>query len=265
MIRLIATDLDNTLLNRESKVDPETTRLLAEAAEKGVKVAVATGRSFASAKAIADQIGQPSPAICYNGAAVIDTKTGEPYFMDCLDRKLVEELLDFARENDLYVQMYDKDEIVVEKLRLDRHPDPDLDYAGYREVGDFRQIELFDTPKILLAAEPARIPGVQSQLEALFGDRAYFAQSESHLVEAMTRGCDKGSALRRLREILGFSKEEIMGCGDNTNDLPLLLESGTAIAVANSVPELKAAATYVCEGERSEGFNEAVKKFVLEK
>ena len=121
MIRLIAADLDNTLLNKESKVDPETIRLLERAAEKGVKVAVATGRSFASAKAIAEQLDQPSPAICYNGAAVIDTKTGEPYFMDCLDRDLVEDILSFARENDLYVQMYDKDEIVVERLRPDRH------------------------------------------------------------------------------------------------------------------------------------------------
>ena len=141
---------------------------------------------------------------------------------------------------------------------------PDLDYAGYREVGDFREAGYFDTPKILLAAEPARIPVIQSRLEALYGCRAYFAQSESHLVEVMNKGCDKGSALRRLREILGLKKEEVMGCGDNTNDLPLLLESGTAVAVANSVPELKAAATYVCEGERSDGFNEAVKKFVLE-
>lgn len=264
MIRLIAADLDNTLLNKESKVDPETIRLLERAAEKGVKVAVATGRSFASAKAIAEQLDQPSPAICYNGAAVIDTKTGEPYFMDCLDRELVEDILSFARENDLYVQMYDKDEIVVERLRLDRHPDPDLDYAGYREVGDFREAGYFDTPKILLAAEPSRVPGIQSRLEALYGRRAYFAQSESHLVEVMNKGCDKGNALRRLREILGLKKEEVMGCGDNTNDLPLLLESGTAVAVANSVPELKAAATYVCKGERSDGFNEAVKKFVLE-
>ncbi|MBQ3390756.1 MAG: HAD family phosphatase [Firmicutes bacterium] len=263
MIRLIATDLDNTLLNKESKVPEETVRLLERAAEKGVKVAVATGRSFASAKAIADQLGQPSPAICYNGAAVIDTATGEPYFMDCLAPDLVRDILAFARESDLYVQLYDKDEIVVEKLRLDRHPDPDLDYAGYREVGDFREIELFGTPKILLAAPPERIPGIQSKLEALYGRRAYFAQSESHLVEVMNKGCDKGSALKRLREILGLSKEEVMGCGDNTNDLPLLLESGTAVAVANSVPELKAAATYVCRGERSEGFNEAVKKFVL--
>ena len=101
MIRLIATDLDNTLLNKESKVDPETIRLLERAAEKGVKVAVATGRSFASAKAIADRLGQPSPAICYNGAAVIDTQTGEPYFMDCLDPELVREILVFARENKL--------------------------------------------------------------------------------------------------------------------------------------------------------------------
>ena len=264
MIKLIATDLDNTLLNKESGVDPETVRILEQAAEKGVRVAVATGRSFASAKAIADQIGQPSPAICYNGAAVIDTKTGKPYFMDCLDRELVQEILDFARENDLYVQLYDKDEIVVEKLRLDRHPDPDLHYAGYREVGDFREMSPFDTPKILLAAPPERIPGVQSKLEALYGRRAYFAQSESHLVEVMNKGCDKGTALKRLREILGLTKEEVMGCGDNTNDLPLLLESGTAVAVANSVPELKAAAAYVCEGERSEGFNEAVKKFVLQ-
>ena len=264
MIKLIATDLDNTLLDRQGQVPQSTLDVLALARKKGVRVAVVTGRSFASAGGIAALLGEHTPVICYNGSMILDAATREPIYASYVARDLVQEILRFAKENDLYVQLYDHDVIVVEKLRLDRHPDPDLRFASYREVGCFDKIEPFDTPKILLATDPTLVPETQRRLEALYGDRAYFAQSEKHLIEVMAKESHKGNAIIRLAEYLEITTDEIMGCGDNTNDIPLLKNTGIAVAVANAVPALKQVATYICRGERSEGFNEAVRKFVLE-
>ena len=263
MIKLIATDLDNTLLNREGKIEDSSVALVERCAELGVVTAVATGRSFRSAKAAAHRLGQDTPVICYNGC-LIKEANGEILSASYVSREVQRGIIDFAHEHGLYLVMYDNDEIVVETLRLDCHNDPDLKFTTYREIGDFRDIELFDSPKLMLAADPEKVPALQAELEERYAGKAYFAQSEAHLIEIMPDGVNKGAALDLLMARLGVTKEETMALGDNTNDALLLEHAGLAVSVANGVPSLKAISDYVCEAERSEGFDEAVRKFVLE-
>ena len=263
MIRLIATDLDNTLLNREGQIEDSSVALVEECAAHGVVTAVATGRSFRSAKAAAHRLGQNTPVICYNGCLIRESG-GETLFAACVDREVQRGIIDFAHEHGLYLVMYDNDEIVVERLRLECHNDPDLRFTTYREIGDFSRIELFDSPKLMLAADPEKVPALQAELEERYEGQAYFAQSEAHLIEIMPYGVNKGAALDLLMERLGVTKEETMALGDNTNDALLLEHAGLAVSVANGVPSLKAISDYVCEGERNEGFDEAIRKFVLE-
>ena len=262
MIKLIATDLDNTLLDSRKKVSAKSVRLLKKCADAGISFAIATGRSLYSAEAVAEKIGIPHWSVCYNGALITDPSSGETIFSDALDEGTVREVVSFCHERGLYMQMYDDNVITVESLRLDQHPDPDLKFAPHREIGDFLEHPFFPTPKILIAAG-TKVPEVQAELKSVFGDRLYMAQSESHLIEIMNHGVDKGAAMRRLAAHLGLDKSEIIAFGDNTNDIPLLENAGISVAVANSVEELKRIATYVAEGERDLGFNEGIRKFVL--
>ena len=262
MIKLIATDLDNTLLDKSSRIPDDTLAVIHEVVNSGVLVAVATGRSFHSANHVADLISPDAPVICYNGSLIKDASDNILYEA-YVDFDLVREIVSWAHEKDVYVQLYDDDVIVVETLRTDRHPDPDLKFTEYREVGDLLAVEPFRTPKMLLAAPPERIPGLQAELEERYRGFLFFAQSDSHLIEVMPSGVDKGAALRRLAEIEGVDISETMALGDNTNYILLLKASGFAVAVNNAVPQLKAIADYVCDGERSEGVSEAMKKFVL--
>lgn len=262
MIKLIATDLDNTLFDRSGQITPESASLLRKAAARGTAAAVASDRCFPSARLAAASVGAATPVICYNGAQ-IRRADGGTLFESCVPEAVVSGAAEFCRSRGLYLQMYDDDEIVVEKLDLSRHDDPDLKNTTYREVGDFRKMKPFDTPKLLIAATTETVPAIQAELEEKFSGQAYFAQSESYLIEIMAPGTDKGAALRKLTQMLGLKKEEVMALGDNTNDIPMLEEAGTAVAVANAVPGLKEIADYVCEGERDEGFNEAIRRFVL--
>ena len=152
MIRLIATDLDNTLLNKDGTVAPATVTALEKAEQKGVTVTVATGRSFASARGVAEQIGGNGLAICYNGSQIRRLADGMVLYSGCVDKDVQQAIIEFVHERELYLQMYDHDEIVVETLRLDKHNDPDLKFASHREVGDFLKEPLFDTPKMMIAA-----------------------------------------------------------------------------------------------------------------
>ena len=263
MIKLIATDLDNTLLDKDGSVPPETVAALAKAEEKGVTVTVATGRSFASARGVAEKIGGNGLAICYNGSQIRRLADGMVLYSGCVDKDVQRGIIEFVHERGLYLQMYDNDEIVVETLRLDMHNDPDLKFASHREVGDFLKEPLFDTPKMMIAADPAEVPALQAELEEMFAGRIFCAQSEPHLIEIMPAAVNKGTALAALCQEMGIRREEIMALGDNTNDMHLLQAAGLAIAVANAVPRLQEYADYVCKGERSEGFREAIEKFIL--
>jgi Cof subfamily protein (haloacid dehalogenase superfamily) len=236
---------------------------LAKAEEKGVTVTVATGRSFASARGVAEMIGGNGLAICYNGSQIRRLADGMVLYSGCVDQDVQQAIIEFVHERGLYLQMYDNDEIVVETLRLDKHNDPDLHFASHREVGDFLKEPLFDTPKMMIAADPAEVPVLQAELEEMFAGRIFCAQSEPHLIEIMPAAVNKGTALAALCQEMGIRREEIMALGDNTNDMHLLQAAGLAIAVANAVPRLQEYADYVCKGERSEGFREAIEKFIL--
>ncbi len=263
MIRLIATDLDNTLLDKSGGVPPETVAALAEAEQKGVIVTVATGRSFASARGVAEMIGGNGLAICYNGSQIRRLADGAVLYSGCVDKDVQRAIIGFVHERGLYLQQYDNDEIVVETLRLDKHNDPDLHFASHREVGDFLKEPLFDTPKMMIAADPAEVPVLQAELEEMFAGRIFCAQSEPHLIEIMPAAVNKGTALAALCQEFGIRRDEVMALGDNTNDMHLLQAAGLAIAVANAVPALQEYADYVCKGERSDGFREAIEKFIL--
>ena len=137
MIKLIATDLDNTLLDSQKKVSAENVRLLKKCRKAGLSFAIATGRSLHSAEAVAGNIGIEHWSICYNGALITSPELGETIFSDALDEATVRDVVLFCHERGLYMQMYDDNVITVESLRLDQHPDPDLKYAPHKEIGDF--------------------------------------------------------------------------------------------------------------------------------
>ena len=198
MIRLIATDLDNTLLNKDGKVPPETVAALTRAEEKGVVVTVATGRSFASARGVSEMIGGNGLAICYNGSQIRRLADGMVLYSGCVDKDVQRGIIEFVHARGRYLQMYDRDEIVVEKLRLDKHNDPDLHFASHREVGDFLKESLFDTPKMMIAADPEEVPALQAELEEMYAGRIFCAQSEPHLIEIMPAAVNKGTALVAL-------------------------------------------------------------------
>lgn len=267
MIKLIVTDLDNTLLNSSGELQEDSIALIKEARDTyKVRTAIATGRSFGSAKLIAERIGSDTPVICYNGSLVKPASGGAPIFKAHMNPKTAQEMIAYCKSLGLYLILYDtssSDEIVVEKLRRDLHDDPDLNNIPYREVGEFSPENIPLTPKLMIATDPEQVPMLQMDLESRFGEDAYFAQSEPHLIEVMPAGVNKGAALRMLMSNLRIKKTQVMALGDNTNDALLLSNSGVAVAVANAVDSLKEIATYICKQDRSYGFNEAVKKFVL--
>ena len=262
MIKLIALDLDDTLLMPDGTIPEGVAETLREAERRGVGIVIATGRSYPSAKIYAEILGSECPVICYNGAVI--RRAGQPpLYSASLSVGLMKRIAFFCRERGLYLQMYDEDHIVVDKICESTLIDPDSKVTGIREIGDLTKAELRPSPKMMILDDPEKIPAIRRDLETLLGDQLYMAKSKEYLLEMMPKDVSKQKALIRFAQSLEIRREEVMACGDNTNDIEMLEWAGLGVAVANAVPELKNGADYVAEALLSLGVAEAVKKFVL--
>ncbi len=264
MIKLIATDLDNTLLDTRGKIPESTAALLHQAAEKGVLTAVATGRCYPSALEAARTIGARTPVICYNGSLIKWGDTGQVLHKSYIYPEDIRRVSEFCHQNDLYLQCYDYDDVlIIEEMCDGARIDPDLQTVGCREVGDLRLFaDLHPTPKMLIVEQPEKVPARLLELEGRFPQLS-FCQSQPWLIEVMPKDAGKGKALAHLAGLMGVEQQEVMALGDNTNDLPMLRWAGLGVVVGNGVEAAKAEADYVCTAERSLGVEEALKKFVL--
>lgn len=271
MIKMIALDLDNTLLMKDLTVPQETMHVLHRAAAQGVYVVIASGRMYAAAKRYADMIGSTDPVVSCNGSD-IRGGDGSRIFEGGFSVELLRELIPLFLENNLYFQLYWGDSIVIERWNEhteaypDAHIQPVLEVGSWADVlaGKAEGIELQPSPKALLVAEPEDMDAAEALIRQKMGGRVDLTRSNSRYLEILAPGVSKREGLRILAERLGIRQSEVMACGDNLNDLEMVRWAGVGVAMANAVPGLKEAADYVTTAERSYGVAEAVRKFVLE-
>lgn len=269
MIKMIALDLDNTLLLKDLTIPQETIDVLHEASERGAHVVISSGRMRAAAKRYADVIGTTDSIVCCNGAEIY-SGDGQLMHDAGIPVETVKELVLLCEKKGIYVQLYWGDDIVIERWNEKTEGYPDAHNQKVIEVGCWSDavngkldgIIMQSSPKALLIAEPDTVEDVIADISEAMGGRLNFIRSSQSYVEVLAPGVSKGEGLKILADKLGIDSSEVMACGDNMNDMAMVTWAGTGVAVANAVPELKEAADYVASQERSYGVAEAVKKFV---
>lgn len=272
MIKMIALDLDNTLLLKDLTVPQETIDVLHEASVRGIHVVISSGRMRAAAKRYADIIGTTDATVCCNGAEIYDGD-GECIHDASIPVEIVNDLVLLCEKKGVYVQLYWGDDIVIERWNKKTEGYPDAHNQRVIEVGSWSAavngkldgVVMQSSPKALLIGESGTVEEMVAEISAGMNGHLNFIRSSSEYVEVLAPGVSKGEGLRILADKLGIDSSEVMACGDNMNDMAMVTWTGTGVAVANAVPALKEAADYVASEERSYGVAEAVRKFVLEK
>ena len=254
MYRLLAMDLDKTLLRADGSVPDEVVGRLRELNSDGIRIALCTGRVTRSAEHYARLIGGAS-IVSFNGS-VIRPENGETIMSD-IPLALASEVLDFCYENDLYVQYYRGEVIVVDHCTPELETDHDIMYTSYEEVGDLRKAILEPTPKMVALELSDRVDDIIARMRERFPQLS-MANSSRYVIEIMPKGIDKGYGLSEVAKSLGISKEETVAIGDSMNDLPMIEWAGLGVAVANADGRLKAAADRVTEKEMSCGVLEII-------
>lgn len=261
--KLVAVDLDGTLVPDDMQVRPAVRQAIQRALQQGVHVTLATGRAMPDTARYALELGVDGPVICYQGGLIQDPRTGQVLYRATMPRLLALEAIELAAHDDLDINVYVNDEIWVSRLRHDeafyRH------WLGLpvRQVGDFAAALTEDPIKFIVIAEEAEADRIYPAWSAHFNGRLHIVRSHRLLVEGNPLGVSKGHALARLAAHLGVCREETIAIGDNDNDRSMIEWAGLGVAMGNAPASLKAIADYLAPPVIQDGVAEVLQRFVL--
>lgn len=262
--RLVATDLDGTLLDERGRVSPRTREVLLELDRLGVPVVFVTGRPIRWMDALWEEVGGLGVALLSNGAVVYDVATHSVRSAIYVDNEVALEVADRIREQipGTAFGVERTSGFALEPAFLARHDKPaDI------EIGPLDSI--LDGAVVKLLAQHEEIPAEPfwQQVDQLVGDLVDTTWSSTFaLVEMSRSGVTKASALAGLAESLGIEAAEVVAFGDMPNDVAMLQWAGRSYAMSNAHPLAKAAAGQLAPPHQHDGVAEVLSElFGLER
>lgn len=269
--KIIACDLDETLLGPDRLVSPGNREAIREATARGVKFVPATGRGFPSVQGTLKEIGLWGAAgeyvLSYNGGAITENHGNRLIDFHGLTFAQARTLFERGLTYNVCMHVYTLDTVYVHNLP----PDEKAYISGRMEVVDLPSPSidfLRDVPigKVLYGSTDLEYLGkIERELADCTGEME-ISYSSSRYLEFNPRGVSKGSGLLRLAELLGADPRDTIAIGDNINDLSMIRAAGLGVGVRNSVEEIKPDCDYVTEAPYDQdAVAEVIRKFVLGK
>jgi len=266
-IKLVAVDLDDTLLRDDLTISEHTQEILRRVRESGVVVTISTGRMLPSARPYAEQLGFDVPIITYQGALVKSVFSGEVIYECPLNEDVARLVIQYGRKKGIHVNFYLEDKLYVERVTPVGEHYERLAGVPFTRVSDLEELLEAGLPyKLLLIQEEQLIGQSLQELREILqkeGLDAHLTISKPTYLEVNHTQATKGTALKKLADWLGVSREEVMACGDSFNDLEMLDFAGCSVAVANAYPEVRSKAKYITASNNEDGVAQALEKLVL--
>jgi len=266
--KLLVVDVDGTLLGRDGSISVKDREALAKARDLGTMVSLSTGRVPRACLNIIKQLSLDGYHIFFDGALVSNPNQSEEVYIQPLNKSIVKEAVEFARSNDVYLELYSATRYFVEQETwgTDIH----------RQFFDLEPI-VTDFTKLLNREQIIKAELVTSSPEEVARARSFYLQFHNRLhfswvrtpaypgvdfINVVDPGVSKGKALAALASHLGISTAEVMAIGDGTNDIPLLSLAGLAIAMDNAPDEVKRVAHHITLDVDHSGLAAAIDRFL---
>ena len=253
-IRLVAADLDGTLLDEEHRLRPSTVRAVQVLARIGIPTVLATGRMFCSALPFARELGLTGPVVAYQGALIREAVGGRTIHHDPLPLDLALEILDFLEPEEWSTNLYVDDTLFVERPSEATRRYERLSAMSIHPVGRLTEFLAAPATKIGVGAEPHEVDELSERLRAYFGRRLNIVKTWPFYLEMTNPTASKSRALELLGAQMGFVAAEVLAFGDSYNDADMLDWAGTGVAMGDAPDVVKAAADETCEGVEEDGF-----------
>ena len=266
--RLIAADLDNTLLDEKSEISPRNREAIREAIDRGVQFVIATGRMFKTSVSFMDDlcISGDCPLINYHGALIKKSKSREIVLHRTLNNELAVEVAEEAERQDCHISIFIDDNLYIGKESEYSRYYQNLARIEPEEVGTlsaFLKKYRLEPSKMSLISWDGRIDEIEALFKAKFGRKLSVLQSRPYFLEITDRKATKGQALRWLVEREGIRRDEVIAFGDGHNDLDMISYAGLGVAMANARPEVLEAADLIASSSNEDGVAEVIEKYIL--
>lgn len=272
--KMIAMDMDGTLLTTDKQVSKKSMEVLKKAADMGIKLVVCTGRIFTSAWIYADLIGTEAPIIASNGAYIREKDRDEVVYMKTLQKEAIYKIVKITKDYGLHPLIFTADTIFAEKViftakmyEKQNESLPEDKKVKITVTKDLEKTIEENHEKILKIVVVSEMNEIEklNKLRNEIADTVdvSIVASMSNNFEVMSKGISKGNAVKILGEIYGISPEETICIGDNENDLSMIEYAGCGVAMSNGAEHLKSAADYITDTNDNDGVAKAIEKFAF--
>jgi Cof subfamily protein (haloacid dehalogenase superfamily) len=272
-IRLLALDIDGTILDSQGHVPDANREAIARAIDAGVEVALATGRRYDFARPIFEKLPAPLTLILSNGA-IVKTRDGETLMRSLLPRHVARDVLARVPEHrESAAVVFDRPregQVVFETIDWD-HPRHHRFFASNRpflsQVAPLEDCLTEDPIQVMFSGACGEMRKLFDGLQQASGDFSVTLTEYEHrdfsLVDIVRSGCSKGTALRAWAGRRGFEPADVMAIGDNLNDLEMLEFAGTPVLMGNALEELKRRGWAVTAHNDDAGVAQAIEHFIF--
>lgn len=269
MKKLIAVDVDGTLVNSKGQITAKTREALIAATKAGHEVMIVSGRATFGlrhqAKTLAfDKYGGVLSS--FNGGELFDFKEKKVLASHKMDYDLAKEILEFSKDLDLELMIFDGDKILTDRpdgyyvKRESEIIDMDI-----KPIKNLKNGLNFAPNKFLFAQDPDKIDKPAQKLMKKFGDVTEQVKSSRFYYEVMPKGLSKGASIIEACKIFGIDIKDTIVFGDEMNDISMFEVAGTGVAMGNAVESIKNIADYVTKSNNEDGIAYYLENFVLNK
>lgn len=279
MYKLVAIDLDGTMLNQYGIITEKTKKAISKAQEKGVEVMITSGRAITSVKRFSKEINSNKYFISGNGAITYDIKNNKILYENILSKTKALKIIKICEENSIYYNVYTENGIIAKNLSYntlyyykDNLTKPDenrthinivenvYDYFEQREE-KILKIMICDEHKTVFNSIVRKLKELSEieVLEVSHMSRKIIKQGTDEIAleyfytEVSAKDVDKWNALEEIIGLMNISKEEVVTIGDNANDLKMITNAGLGVAMGESAPYVKQSADIIAPTNDEDG------------
>jgi len=282
MIKLVASDLDGTIIDENHTIAKNNFGAIKAINDKNINFAICTGKTYPIIKDLCSQVNA-NYGIFGNGNQIVNLKTGEEIYRKLLTPEQISSCLHTAKKYDLHIHLYTNEDVITERLmymdlrnyelRERQFYNSSLEFIIVKDIEEYLKSHDVDICKLIISSsenldavkkEISNIPDLSvNHINKRGKYRDTVINKEYEYLDITPKDTNKSNALAILGNYLNVNKSEIMSIGDGINDIEMVKNAGVGVAVANAYDELKQVAAYTTENPAGKGaFAEAVYKFI---